>query len=151
MLFRYSNSITVFLTGVIPMLEYIFFHDEPHKQFKQCLVKMDIPYDEQNDSMGMVVAVSEDLGEDVEELIEARYDELMENAEELLVSDGEAAEKDVAAITITLDDGKTIYASVSPNVINRVLAVISTQELNDLVNSIVSSVLDPDERPICTR
>ena len=112
---------------------------------------MDIPYDEQNDSMGMVVAVSEDLGEDVEELIEARYDELMENAEELLVSGGETAEKDVAAITITLDDGKTIYASVSPNVINRVLAVISTQELNDLVNSIVSSVLDPDERPICTR
>jgi len=36
-------------------------------------------------------------------------------------------------------------------VINRVLGVITTQELNDLVNSIVSSVLDPDERPICTR
>ena len=133
------------------MLEYIFFHDEPRKQFIQYLVKQDIPYEEQNDSMGMVVAVSEKLGEDIEEVIEARYDELMENAEELLVSDGEAAEKDVAAITITLDDGKTIYASVSPNVINRVLAVISTQELNDLVNSIVSSVLDPDERPICTR
>ena len=133
------------------MLEYIFFHDEPRKQFIQYLVKQDIPYEEQNDSMGMVVAVSEELGEDIEEVIEARYDELMENAEELLVSDGEAAEKDVAAITITLDDGKTIYASVSPNVINRVLAVISTQELNDLVNSIVSSVLAPDERPICTR
>jgi len=133
------------------MLEYIFFHDEPRKQFIQCLVKQDIPYEEQNDSMGMVVAVSEDLGEDIEEVIEAHYDELMENAEELLVSGGETAEKDVAAITITLDDGKTIYASVSPNVINRVLAVISTQELNDLVNSIVSSVLDPDERPICTR
>ena len=133
------------------MLEYIFFHYEPRKQFIQYLVKQDIPYEEQNDSMGMVVAVSEELGEDIEEVIEARYDELMENAEELLLSDGEAAEKDVAAIAITLDDGKTIYASVSPNVINRVLAVISTQELNDLVNSIVSSVLALDERPICTR
>lgn len=133
------------------MLEYIFFHDEPRKQFIQHLEKQGTPYVEKNDSMGMVVAVSEDLGEDIEDVIESCYDELMENAEEMLVSDGEAAEKDVAAITITLDDGKTIYASVSPNVINRVLAVITTQELNDLVNSIVSSVLDPDERPICTR
>jgi len=133
------------------MLEYIFFHDEPRKQFIQYLLKQDIPYEEQNDSMGMVVAVPEDLGEEIEELTESHYDKLMEDAEELLIEDGEAAEKDVAAITITLDDGKTIYASVSPNVINRVLGVITTQELNDLVNSIVSSVLNPDERPICTR
>jgi hypothetical protein len=133
------------------MLEYIFFHDEPRKQFIQYLLKQDIPYVEQDDSMGMVVAVPEDLGEEIEELVESHYDKLMEDAEELLIEDGEAAEKDVAAITITLDDGKTIYASVSPNVINRVLGVITTQELNDLVNSIVTSVLNPDERPICTR
>ncbi|MFW2440409.1 MAG: hypothetical protein ACN4GR_13690 [Arenicellales bacterium] len=133
------------------MLEYIFFHDEPRKQFIQYLLKHDIPYVEQSDSMGMVVAVAEDLGEEIEELTESHYDKLMENAEELLIQDGEASEKDVAAITITLDDGRTIYASVSPNVINRVLGVITTQELNDLVNSIVSSVLNPDERPICTR
>jgi hypothetical protein len=130
------------------MLEYIFFHDEPRKQFIQYLLKQDIPYVEQDDSMGMVVAVPEDLGEEIEELVESHYDKLMEDAEELLI---EAAEKDVAAITITLDDGKTVYASVSPNVINRVLGVITTQELNDLVNSIVTSVLNPDERPICTR
>ncbi|MEA1890961.1 MAG: hypothetical protein U9N50_14440 [Pseudomonadota bacterium] len=133
------------------MLEYIFFHDEPRKQFIQYLLKQDIPYVEQDDSMGMVVAVPENLGEVIEDAIESHYDKLMENAEELLIDEGEAAEKDVAAITITLDDGKTIYASVSPNVINRVLGVITTQELNDLVNSIVTSVLDPDERPICTR
>jgi hypothetical protein len=133
------------------MLEYIFFHEKPRNQFLQYLAEQGIPYVEQNDSMGMVVAVSEDLGEDIEELIEARYDKLMEDAEELLVANGEAADKDNAAITITLDDGKTIYASVSPNVINRVLSVITTQELNDLVNSIVSSVLNPDDRPICTR
>jgi len=133
------------------MLEYIFFHDEPRKQFIQYLEKQDIPYVEQDDSMGMVVAVEEDLGEEIEELTESHYDKLMEDAEELLIEDGEAAEKDVAAITITLDDGKTIYASVSPNVINRVLGVITTQELNDLVNSIVTSVLNPDDRPICTR
>jgi len=133
------------------MLEYIFFHTAPKQQFIDYLSQHHIAYVEQDDAMGMVVAVSEDLGDSIEDAIETRYDELMENAEELLNEGGEAAEKDNAAITITLDDGQTIYASVSPNVINRVLSVITTQELNDLVNSIVTSVLNPDERSLCSR
>ena len=133
------------------MLEYIFFHDEPRRQFIQYLAKQDIPYAEHNDSMGMIVSVPEDMGEDIEHEIETRYDELIENAEELLAEDGEQAEKDVAAITITLDNGKTACASVSPKILNRILAVITPQELNDLVNSIVSSVQNPDDRSLCKR
>jgi len=133
------------------MLEYIFFDDEPRKQFLQYLALLDIPHVEQDDTMGMIVAVPEDMGEDIEDEIEAHYDKLMEDAEQLLIEDGEAAEKDVAAITITLDDGNTVYASVSPKILNSILSVITTQELNDLVNSIVSSVQNPDDRPFCSR
>lgn len=133
------------------MLEYIFFHDGPRRQFLQYLESLDIPHVEQNDTMGMIVAVPEDMGEDIEDKIETNYDELMENAEELLIEDGEGAEKDVAAITISLQSGETIYASVDPKVLNRILGVITTQELNDLVNSIVSSVENPDDRPFCNR
>ena len=133
------------------MLEYIFFHDGPRRQFLQYLESHDIPHVEQNDTMGMIVAVPEDMGEDIEDKIETNYDELMVNAEELLIEDGEGAEKDVAAITISLQSGETIYASVDPKVLNRILGVITTQELNDLVNSIVSSVENPDDRPFCNR
>ena len=133
------------------MLEYIFFHDGPRRQFLQYLESLDIPHVEQNDTMGMIVAVPEDMGEDIEDKIETNYDELMENAEELLIEDGKGAEKDVAAITISLQSGETIYASVDPKVLNRILGVITTQELNDLVNSIVSSVENPDDRPFCNR
>lgn len=128
------------------MLEYIFFHDEPRKQFLQYIESLDIPHVEQDDTMGMIVAIPEELGEDIEDEIEAHYDKLMEDAEA-----GEAAEKDVAAMTISLQSGDTIYASVEPKVLNRILSVITTQELNDLVNSIVSSVENPDERPFCNR
>ncbi|MGB5282705.1 MAG: hypothetical protein WBM38_03475 [Arenicellales bacterium] len=133
------------------MLEYIFFHDKPRQQFIQYLVQHEVPYTEQDDSMGMVVAVPEDLDEKTEVDIETRYDELMDNAEELLIEDGDTAEKDVAAITISLQCGETVYASVDPKVLNRILGVITTQELNDLVNSIVSNVENPDKRPFCNR
>jgi hypothetical protein len=133
------------------MLEYIFFHDEPRKQFIQFLAKQDVPYTEHDDSMGMVVSVPEDMGEEIEQVVEARYDEVMENAEQLLAEDGDQAEKDVAAITITLDNSKTVYASVSPKILNRILTVITPEELNDLVDSIVTSVQNPDDRPLCKR
>lgn len=133
------------------MLEYIFFHNQPRQKFISYLVNHDIPYNEQDDTMGMIIAVPEDMGDDIEDDIEACYDKLMEDAEELLIEDGEVAEKDVAAITISLQSGETIYASVDPKVLNRVLGVITTQELNDLVNSIVSSVENPDDRPFCNR
>lgn len=128
------------------MLEYIFFHDEPRKQFLQYIESLDIPHVAQDDTMGMIVAIPEELGEDIEDEIEAHYDKLMEDAEA-----GEAAEKDVAAMTISLQSGDTIYASVEPKGLNRILSVITTQELNDPVNSIVSSVETPDERPFCNR
>lgn len=133
------------------MLEYIFFHDESRNQFIQYLAKHEIPCVEQDDTMGMIVAVPEDMGDDIEYEIEAYYDKLMEDAEELLIEDGEIAEKDVAAITISLQSGETIYATVNPKVLNRMLSVITTQELNDLVSSIVSSVENPDDRPFCNR
>lgn len=133
------------------MLDYIFYHKDPRDKFIDYLTNQDIPYVKMEDTMGLVVAVPEDMEESIEESIEVHYDMLMEDAEDLIIDDGGVAEKDVAAITITLDDGRIIYASVSPNVINRVLSVITNQELNDLVNSIVSSVFDPDERPICNR
>lgn len=133
------------------MLEYIFFHDEPRKRFLQYLESLDVPHIEKDDTMGMIVAVPEDLGEYIENEIEAHYDKLMEDAEERLAEAGEAAEKDVAAITISLQSGDTIYTSVDPKVLNRILGVITSQELNDLVNSIVSSVENPDERPFCKR
>ena len=133
------------------MLEYIFFHDEPRKQFLQYIESLDIPHVEQDDTMGMIVAIPEELGEDIEDEIEAHYDKLMEDAEERLAEAGEAAEIDVAAMTISLQSGDTIYASVEPKALNRILSVITTQELNDLVNSIVSSVETPDERPFCNR
>ena len=87
------------------MLEYIFFHDQPRQKIISYLVNHDIPYNKQNDTMGMIIAVPEDMGDDIEDDIEAYYDKLMEDAEELLIEDGEVAEKDVAAITISLQSG----------------------------------------------
>jgi hypothetical protein len=133
------------------MLEYIFFHDRPRHAFIRYLDDNGINYEEVDDDMGLIVAVPEDLDEVILENIENHYDELMEDAEELLLEDGFEPEKTVAAINIELEDGQTTYATVSPKIMNRILSVISVDELNELVNSIVSSVQNPDNTPLCKR
>ena len=87
------------------MLEYIFFHNRPRKYFIRYLSNNGIRYNEkEDDHMGMVVAIPEDLDELILEEIEHHYDELMEDAEELLAEEEGDTGKQVAAITIDLDD-----------------------------------------------
>lgn len=133
------------------MLEYIFFHKKPRNAFIRYLDDNGINYEEVDDNMGLVVSIPEDLDELILENIESHYEELMEDAEELLAEDGFENEKSVAAITIELEDGRTTYATVSPALMNRILSAISMDELNELVNSIVTSVQNPDNTPLCKR
>ena len=133
------------------MLEYIFFNKKPRNAFIRYLDDNGINYDEADDEMGLIVAVPENLDELILENIETHYDELMEEAEELLAEDGFASESSIAAITIELDNGQTTYATVSPKLMNKILSVVSMDELNELINSIVSSVQHPDNTPLCKR
>ena len=134
------------------MLEYIFFHNRPRKYFIRYLSNNGIRYNEkEDDHMGMVVAIPEDLDELILEEIEHHYDELMEDAEELLAEEEGDTGKQVAAITIDLDDGQTVYATVKPDVLNRILSAISHQELTEFVDSVASSIQNMDSRPLCKR
>ena len=133
------------------MLEYVFFNTQPRNAFIRYLDDNGFAHEATEDEMGLIVAVPESLDELILQTIEDHYDELMENAEELLVEDSNGDEKSLAAITIELDDGQTTYVTVSPDFMNRILRVVSIDELNEFINSIASSIKHPDARPLCKR
>ncbi len=133
------------------MLEYIFFHKQPFDQFIHYLDKQTIPYSEKDDDMGFVVAIPDDLTDPVYTQVDDLYEQLLSDSESLLADEDNTTEKAAAAITISLSDGRTVYASVPPDLLNRVLESISCEELNELVNAIASSIEHPDDRPFCQR
>jgi hypothetical protein len=133
------------------MLEYVFFNTKPRDAFIRYLDDNGISHEATDDDMGLIVAVPEDLDELILQNIENHYDELMENAEELLLEEGSEEEKSLAAITIELDNGQTTYVTVSPDFMNRILGVVSMDELNEFIDSIASSIQHPDDRPLCKR
>ena len=133
------------------MLEYIFFDQQSLEQFVVRLEQQSIPYRARDDDMGLVVAIADDLPDVITDALDACYDKLLEEAEKLSLEAGEAAGKYTAGLNITLSDGRTTSVQVAPELLNRILGAISFAELNQLVEAIVSSVENPDNRPLCRR
>lgn len=133
------------------MLEYILFHEQSLNRFTEWLEQHAIPHQKKNDEMGLVVAVPDDLSDELTDNIDRYYEELLADTESLLAREGDSQEKHAAAISVRLADGRTIDASAPPDILKRVLSVITVRELEELVDAIARSVESPDDRPFCQR
>jgi hypothetical protein len=134
-----------------PMLEYILFDEQSLDRFLAWLEQRAIPREQRRDEMGLLVAIPDDLDDETTAAVEAYYEKLLADTETLLAEAGQGPEKHAAALTIRLGDGRTVQAGVPPALLNRVLSAISVEELNQLVEAIVVSIENPDDRPFCQR
>jgi hypothetical protein len=136
-------------------LEYIFFHQQPYQQFKQFLQQKNIEMlkegIDETDVEGFVIHIQDNLDEDISEEIESYYDEMMDLSETLVADESDDNETSRVGLNVTLMDGRSVLAEVEPDVLNRILTVISHQELGDMVDAIADAVENPDQRPLCKR
>lgn len=134
------------------MLEYIFFHNDSLNLFVQLLEQKNVPYKQSIDSLGKIVSIPENLDDETADTVDEYYEELLASSEDLLTDDElEPEEKCAASVTISLPDGKVAYAGIPPELLNRILTVVTPQELGQFIDLIVNSVLSPDHRPFCSR
>lgn len=136
------------------MLEYVFFHDEPRTRFQHYLSELNIGWIQVDGDPESLVQVAEDEVDDaLADRIEAVYDELFSADQALYdASLPESAEHYAGSgLVVNLKDGRSVYADLSPALLNRVLSAVSPEELGTLVDAIVSAVENPDERSFCQR
>lgn len=137
------------------LLEYIFFNEEPCNRFKQFLQSKQVELlkegIDETDLEAFVVYIADDLDDELSEQIEVFYDEMMELNEALVMQDENTDEMNNVGLAVSLKDGRSVLATVDPDVLNRVLTVISHDELGQLVDTIADAVENPDERPLCKR
>lgn len=133
------------------MLEYIFFDEVPWRRFIDYLESLGLSPQESSGDDGWLVALPEDLDDDLDERIEAYYDRMLEMNESLVAEAEGEGHVHTAGVNVTLSDGRVVQAAVDPRLMRRLLEVLSPQELGDLVNAIAEAVEHPDERPICQR
>lgn len=134
------------------MLEYIFFHQRPWQMFIGFLQQKGLSPQFEHEEQGFMVRIPEATGDELMDDIEAYYDEMLDMNEELFMAESEEGQHiHTAGVSVNLKDGRTVQAAVEPELLNRMLDVISPEELGQLINCIVDAVEDPDERPFCQR
>ncbi|MEB8432054.1 hypothetical protein OO007_07425 [Cocleimonas sp. KMM 6892] len=135
------------------MLEYLFFNREIAEKFTAFLDKKSLAWEEFIDPMldSIVIKTSEDIADDLWDELDDYHEVLGEEDQKLLevAMQDTDTETNAAGIYIQLAGGKQTVAQVNPDVMNRMLEVISMDEFNTFVETIVSSVENPDDSPIC--
>ena len=133
------------------MLEYIFFNKKTCHLFEKTAISAGIkPVINYADEC-FTVTIPEDLDEVILEKLEDDYDKLMDIDRDLTEQQDSVDDIHAAGITIQLKDGRFVYASVTPELLNKVMQSISADELNTLVCAITEAVENPDERGLCQR
>lgn len=130
------------------MIEYIFFDSSLSERFSKHARSLGIECIPTQDSMGITLAVPEDIPDDVAAALELAYDELLEQQAEMIEAD-EAELKHAAAIHINLADGSPCMIRIEPAMMNRLLSCLSIDELHRLVTGIAHDVENPSSRPLC--
>lgn len=130
------------------MDEYIFFDAGLRDRFVKHAGELGVACELRDDTMGLVVAVSEDLADDLADDLEARYDELQDEQSDLM-SQLEGGLGKLAGFNLVLPDGQTCMVPLQADMANRLLACFSLEEIQVLFDTVARSALDPKDSHLC--
>ena len=137
------------------MLEFIFFHQKPFNLFLEKLSNKSLQYETSanEEEAEYEVRMDENIDDELLEEIEDIYDELMEMNQQLVdEEEGQSSSNyHLASITVTLADGTVSYAKIPPQLLTKVMQVITPEELGEIVTAVADAVENPDDRSMCQR
>lgn len=134
------------------MLDYSFHYAESARLFINTVEVYKLSYRTQNDPIDndSIVSVEEPIADDIWDKLDELYDDLEIKERHRLEAESTDGQS-TTALYIELNGGKKTIASVDPDIVNRILTVVSITELNDFIHCIAESVENPDDRSLCKR
>lgn len=134
------------------VLEYLFFTREMADEFIVKLSASGLEYAEEIEPMqdAIVLKIAEGVADELWDELDDHYDELSIKDQALVeeATEDETAHS-AAGVYLQLDGGRQTLAQVDPEMMNRILSVLSMNEFNQFVDVIVRSVENPDDSAIC--
>ena len=129
------------------MFEYIFFDAALRDKFVNRARQHGVGCTATEDNLGMVVAIPEDLPEEVAEELENYYDILESEQEDLSKSEGDVNR--LAGFRFNLPDGQSRLLPVEPEIANRLMASFSLEEIQHLFEDVAHCTLFPNNEHLC--
>lgn len=129
------------------MIEYIFFDASLREQFVTQAHTLGIACTLSDDSMGLLVEVSEDISEALADALESCYETIEKEQVKLSKAQGEF--RHLAGFRYTLPDGQSRLLPLEPELANRLLQHFSLQEIQRLFEAVAVCTLNPGEEHLC--
>jgi hypothetical protein len=129
------------------MIDYIFFDAGLRDKFVAFVEQCGVPCTASDDSMGLLVAIPEDLPEKMSDEIEEYYEALEDEQEELSKANGDLNR--LAGFNFTLPDGQQRVLPLPSEMANRLLASFSMEEIQGLLNAVADRTLNPNSEHLC--
>ncbi|WP_298607185.1 hypothetical protein [uncultured Thiothrix sp.] len=136
------------------VLEYLFFTRAIADQFASALSEHSVDYQEEIEAVqeAIVFKIPESIGQPLWDELDDLYDELSIADQALLEEAVEDENAQTAAgLYLQLANGQQTIAQVDPALVNRILSVLSLEEFNQFLDTIVKSVEQPNDSAICQR
>lgn len=131
------------------MLDYLFFNDAIAQRFRDYLKSLGLVYEDAVEPIQNAYIIKIDEPDDVLwDQIDDVYDVLADEDQRCVESQDDDGD-DRAGIYLQLANGSQTIAKVDPAVLNKMLTVITMEELNQFLDIVVKSVESPDDSPIC--
>lgn len=129
------------------MIEYIFFDAALRDKFVDYAAQRRVPCTAVDDNMGLVVAIPEDLPEEVADELEDYYETLEDEQEGMSVAVGDVHR--LAGFGFKLPDGQARLVPVSTDMANRLMANFTLEEIQGLLNDVARYALEPPSQHLC--
>jgi hypothetical protein len=129
------------------MIEYIFFDAALRDKFVAYAGQRNVPCTASDDSMGLVVAIPEDIPEEVADDLEAYYETLEDEQEGMSLAEGDV--RRLAGFGFKLPDGQARLVPLSTDIANRLMANFTLEEIQGLLNDVARCALEPPNEHLC--
>jgi hypothetical protein len=129
------------------MIEYIFFEAALRDKFVAFAEQRGVPCTASDDSMGLLVAIPEDISEEMSDEFEEYYEVLEDEQEDLSKTNGDLNR--LAGFNFTLPDGQQRMLPLPSEMASRLLANFSLEEIQGLLNATAERTLNPNSEHLC--
>lgn len=131
------------------MDEYIFFDTRLRDQFVLHARELGVECTLQDDDLGIIAGVPEDLPEEITDSLEARYEQLMEEQSALVDQTEGGLKKHLAGVRLDLPGNRSCMVKLEPEMANKLFSCFSLDEVQELFAAVAHSIENPDDKPLC--
>lgn len=132
------------------MLEFVFFDERPKNVFLARLKEIGVESECCRKGEELLVLLRDDIEAGAIDQAEEFYEATLQMSEDLMARAEGIEHFNMAGVEVNLKNGP-VMATVDSKLLEKLLSVLSFDELGHFVDSIAKAAEEPDLRPLCKR